>query len=540
MMKLFEKWKLLFLILCLSNWTACTKTSASSNLSSFESVGGGSTDSLNDVTLENINSVSLSEGNATLSLQPTSDYLLIVNSDRSGSSMTVQLSQGSSTSVSRSQNKPSLSALSFEPTVSAQEQLDLQMRQLENNLYTTEQPLKNSEDALNVAALQPLLSVGSTRSFKSLASLSSLSNYETFDATLVYASSSLYVYIDTRDVTSLSQSSIDSIATDFEDIAVPIEHELFGYESDVDDDGHITILMTQVVNGLSSSGGLITGYFFPGDLFATSSSNPASNEMEIFYTLVPDPSGSHGIPISESFTVDNVLPGVLAHEFQHMISYNQKVFLQAGATEDPWLNEGLSHFAEDITGFGNENPARERIFLANPSQISIAPTSSPSLGQRGGAYLFVRYLYEQSSNGTQFIQNLYNSSNTGTANIEHAFAGSSPSLNQFNELMNQWAIALTLSETGLTSDTRYNYEARTINPHTGNYMGVCLRCDAQDGRGTVLSGPTLQRVTSYPTSATVGSASSQIFRLVAPSGSIQLSTGNTSAQASLIELNPIP
>ncbi len=535
--KMFENWKWALLVMSIPTWIACTKTSASSSLSSFESVGGGSTDSLSDVTLEDINTVSLSGGSATLNLTPSSDYLLIVNSDRSGSNMTVQLSQGATTSISS--KKSSIAALNFEPSLSAQDKLDLEMRNLENTLYTSETPLDASNNP-NVAALQPLLSVGSTRSFKSLSSLSSISNYDTFDATLVYSSSSLYVYIDNRNLTSVSQTSIDSLATDFEDIAVPVEHDLFGFESDVDDDGHVTILMTQVVNGLSSSGGLITGYFFPGDLFAASSSNPASNEMEIFYTLVPDPAGDHGIPISESFTVGNVLPGVLAHEFQHMISYNQKVFLQAGSTEEPWLNEGLSHFAEDITGFGNENPARERIFLANPSQISIAPSSSPSLGQRGGAYLFVRYLYEQSSNGTQFIQHLYNSNNTGTANIEHAFAGTSPSLDQFNELMNQWAIALALSETGLTSDARYSYETRTINSQTGNYMGVCIRCDAQDGRGTVLSGPTLQRITSFPTSSTVGSASSQIYRLVAPSGSIQLSTGSSSAQASLIELTPRP
>ncbi len=458
--------------------------------------------------------------------------------------MTVQLSTSRSTT-------PGVSALAFEPKISEDithspdedvphspdESFHEYLRDLEKTLPTTESSLTEETAAFSVGALQATMSLGTVRSFKSLSSLSSITNYESIDATLMYVSSGLYVFVDNRNLDAISEEAIQSLAYDFETIALPVEHQLFGNESDVNDDGHVTILMTQVVNQLTSNGGLITGYFFPGDLFAASASNPASNEQEIFYTLVPDPNGAHGIPISEDFTVNNVLPGVLAHEFQHMVSYNQKVFVQGGNTEEPWLNEALSHFSEDITGFGNENPARARIFLANPSQISIAPSSSPSLGQRGGAYLFIRYMYEQSSNGTTFIQNLYNTADTGTSNIEQAFGGNDGSFNEFPEFVNQWATALVLSNTGLSSDSRYNYRTRTINAYTGNYVGVLLRGDVQDGRGTVLSGPSLQRVQNYPSTATVGSAATQIFRLVAPSGAVTLNAGSASARVSLIELN---
>ena len=33
-----------------------------------------------------------------------------------------------------------------------------------------------------------------------------------------------------------------------------------------------------------------------------------------------------------------------------MISYNQHVLVAAGSAEDTWLNEGLSHFAEELGG----------------------------------------------------------------------------------------------------------------------------------------------------------------------------------------------
>ncbi|QQR80180.1 MAG: hypothetical protein IPJ69_12795 [Deltaproteobacteria bacterium] len=533
------KWSLLIPVLL---WAACTKTTGSNNLSSIESVGGGSTDSLSDVSaVESIAPVTLSGGSATLTLNHSSDYLLIVNSTRSGSNTTVQLSASQSVKTAKKPSALTLSTASDsvinednEPLLPPEEFHEF-MRAMEEVLPHTETVLANSSMP-SVSALQAAMSVGTVRSFKSLSSLNSITSYETLDATLMYTSSNLYVFVDNRNLENISEASIQSLAYDFETIAVPTERSLFGEESDVNDDGHVTILMTQVVNHLTSTGGLITGYFFPGDLFASSSTNPASNEQEIFYTLVPDPNGDNGVPISEPFTVNNVLPGVLAHEYQHMISYNQKVFIQGGSTEEPWLNEALSHFSEDITGFGNENPARERIFLANPSQISIAPNSSPTLGQRGGSYLFVRYMYEQSSNGTAFIQNLYRTADTGTGNIQQAFGGTDSNFDEFPEFVNQWATALVLSNTGLSSDSRYNYRTRTINSQTGNYMGVLLRGDTQDGRGTVLSGPTVQRVESYPSSATIGSATTQIFRLVAPSGSIQLNTGSGSSRAALVQL----
>lgn len=383
------------------------------------------------------------------------------------------------------------------------------------------------------AALSAPTKVGDVQTFRVLSTLGSLSTYQEVAAKLRHATDNLLIYVDGQNEEAISDDQIQGLAKNFEGVALPRERGLFGRESDINADGHITVLMSCVVNRMSGSGGIVTGFFFPGDLYQRSDSNPASNGQEIFYTLVPDPEGRCGTPISSDFVVTNILPGVLAHEFQHMVSFNQHLFVHGGSSEEPWLNEALSHFAEDITGFGNENPSRVKLYLSQPSRTSIVPNSSPTLAERGGAYLFLRYLYEQNGNGDAFINKLIATDKTGVANLEAAFGGSE----KFADFMNRWAIALALSETGLTSDPRYNYRSRSTHPATKNFTGVCTRCTTQDGRGTVLGGPVIVMVTHYPSTSTIKSTAVQFYRLKNPDGVIQIDGGGGSTLAgALIKL----
>src|SRR3989442_11099795 len=48
--------------------------------------------------------------------------------------------------------------------------------------------------------------------------------------------------------------------------------------------------------------------------------------------------------------VNSLVPVTFIHEFQHMISFGQHYLRRAGAPEVLWLNEGLSHFAEEMGG----------------------------------------------------------------------------------------------------------------------------------------------------------------------------------------------
>lgn len=78
-------------------------------------------------------------------------------------------------------------------------------------------------------------------------------------------------------------------------------------------------------------------------------------------------------------------------------------------------------------------------------------------------------------------------------------------------MIGRWAIALALSNTGILTDPQYNYQSRGVDSSTGNPTGICLRCDAEDGRGTMLNGPAISTVASFPLNATLNSSASQFF-----------------------------
>jgi hypothetical protein len=243
--------------------------------------------------------------------------------------------------------------------------------------------------------------------------------------------------------------------------------------------------MTPQVNRLGAmGGGIITGFFFASDLYSSSN----SNQREIIYVLVPDSGGLFGMTIPKDFAMGNLLPAVLPHEIQHAINYNNKVMVNGGSSEDNWLNEALSHFSEDILGYGKENPSRSEVYLNNTSYYGPISSGSPSLGERGASYLFLRFLYEQASNGKQFIWDLVHSENNGVANLEQSFAGTSADFDQVSEFLIRWEAAMVMSSFNLSTDPRFSYKARAKNSATGNWEGVCLSCDADDGRGTELTG----------------------------------------------------
>jgi hypothetical protein len=367
--------------------------------------------------------------------------------------------------------------------------------------------------------------------------MNSLTTYKEVTGELRYASDDLYVYVDQENRDNISDADLQKLAFSFEGVALPRERALFGRESDINLDGHITILMTCTVNRMAASGGIVTGFFFPGDLYQRSAVNPASNAQEIFYTLVPDPDGKCGASVTADFAVNNILPGVLAHEYQHMNSFQQHVFKNKGSTEEPWLNECLAHFSEDLTGFGHENPSRVKLFLSQPSRTPVISAGSPTLPERGACYTFMRYLYEQSPDGDAFISGLYEGPLTGVANLEAAWNGTESDFDEFPEFVNRWSLALSLSETGATSDPRYNYEGRSVDPQTGNLTGLCVRCDAQDGRGTVLNGPVTTTVATYPATNILKGTATQFYRLATPADALTVSgAGESALTGALIRL----
>jgi hypothetical protein len=397
-----------------------------------------------------------------------------------------------------------------EPDLSAQEVLSSWMRAVEMD-FSVNEPVP--EGAIYPSASKAMadhgtskdVSVGDHRTFRVLDSLSSTTSYTSTRAQVACIGDNIIMYVDSPRISELTDSEISQLCNDFdEDIAY--EQSLYGDLSDVDGNGKLIVLSTYRVNELGSlGGGVVTGFFFPSDLYPNSGSNPVSNYGEIIYTMVPDPSGKYGVAISNAFAMENLIPSVLVHEAQHAISYNQHVFVQGGQAEESWLNEALSHFTEDIMGYGRENPSRVAMYLASPSTAGLVTQGSPNLLERGASYLFMRFMYEQSGKSAQFLRSLYTSNLTGVDNLESAFDGES-GFAVFSQFMARWSVAVAVSGRGITQDARYTYADRAVNSATGNWEGVCLMCDAEDGRGTVLEGVSLNPFFGYHSVALDSSA----------------------------------
>ena len=238
------------------------------------------------------------------------------------------------------------------------------------------------------------------------------------------------IYVDTTaPAGGFGAAGYDSLQQAFETHVFAVDTGAFGGVSDVDSNGVVLVLMTNVINQLVSAqecetGGFVAGFFYPGDL--DPQARTQYNDGELFYTLVPDPTGE----LSCSHTVDDVatlLPSTFAHELQHMISFNQHVLVRNGPLEDLWLDESLSSLGEELSArsylpdtttfsygmFGDLYDAY--FYYVSPPDHFLLQTSDTLLPDFGAGWLYLRYLVDQF--GAGLTRSLEETSLTGTANV---------------------------------------------------------------------------------------------------------------------------
>ena len=259
------------------------------------------------------------------------------------------------------------------------------------------------------------------------------------------------LYEDVTAEGSLSQADVQFFADLFDDPIYPVAVEAFGSPSDLDGNGLVIILFTPVVNRLSPPGSndLVGGFFFGIDLMP---GLEHSNAGEVFYVLVPDPTGKYG-NVRNADLIQTVVPPILAHEFQHMIHHNERIIeLGAPGRDATWLSEGLAHMAEDLVGaelrkrgrtdeaneYQKGNRKRASLFLYEPQDVSLTIAAGQgSLEERGAAWLFLEYLRGQAGSDN-VLRSLTGTTRTGTANVE-AVTG-----RDWADVFSDWSAALEL------------------------------------------------------------------------------------------------
>lgn len=300
-------------------------------------------------------------------------------------------------------------------------------------------------------------SVGTVRSFRVLANANGTA-FTSVGARLEYAGSDVLIYVDTlAPANGFTSDQLTAFGQLFDQTLYPIDTTNFGPPSDIDQNGHVIMLMSPVVNALTSTSdcqnnGFIAGFFEEEDLGAPAS-DPNSNQGEIFYSIVPDPNGVS----SCAHTTDDVgfaVPATFMHELQHLISFSQHVVVHGGDSEYGWLDEGLSIVAEELGSvyyeqkcpgtscrtdpsqiFPDSSQGFVRDFLYDSYQYALLPdTASVTLhtdaddgfSWRGGDWLLMRWLGDQM--GSSVFRKLDANTLTGVANIENVTGESFPSL----------------------------------------------------------------------------------------------------------------
>ena len=320
---------------------------------------------------------------------------------------------------------------------------------------------------------------GSTRSFSLCAKLD-CSSFKTVTATAKVVRGHIALYVDNlAPANGLNQADLDTIADTFNNRLYPLDTTAFGRESDIDNNTVVIVLMTNAVNQLVSasqclSSGFVTGFFFAADIDPQFANDSRVNHGEIFYSMVADPSQT--LSCSHSRTeVKRLAPITFVHEFQHMISFNRHVLLGGGEAEALWLNEGLSHLAEDLGGrsylpgtakdsltfrdfvFGDFQDAYQYLDEQG-SHFLLATAGIGTLAERGAMWLFVRFITDQSRTDTSFAataaftRKLEETMLTGADNVATQTGV------RFDSLVARWALATWVSDLpGFTAPSTLKY-----------------------------------------------------------------------------------
>lgn len=291
----------------------------------------------------------------------------------------------------------------------------------------------------------------------------------------------------------LTTADYDAIAQEFDDKIYAADTAWFGSPTDLNNDQRISIVYTPEVNKLTpaGSGGIVGGFFFGSDLIrrnefpTTNDCRNQTNEQEIFYLLAPDPTGSINGNARTTAGVRQVTRGTIAHEFQHMINQSVRQYNpEVKAFEVPWLNEALSHFAEEAVGravngfsdfqslrttdvnpsttnqndflaFYRQNLTRFRLWMLRPDTAS--PTSvraRTELAARGADWALVRYAADHYSNGNAraFFRKLAAGPEVDITNFTLRTGRS------FDELLGGWLVANFVDGLGVGGiATKYTY-----------------------------------------------------------------------------------
>jgi len=281
-----------------------------------------------------------------------------------------------------------------------------------------------------------------------------LNQREQISATLKEISQNAYFYIEDEWYQNLTEEKKDEIngklntlAKEFDRKIYPELTSIYGEEWNpgIDRDSRITILFHQMKEGAG-------GYFNSGDEYRRIQ-NPESNEREMIY-------------LNAIHLEYEIIKSYVAHEFVHLITFNQKERLR-NISEEIWLNEARADFTPTLLGYDEEyqgSTLQQRV-----KQFILSPGDSLTEWQNekrdyGMVNIFIQYLVDHY--GVEILADSLKSSKIGILSINGALEKNNIE-KSFSEIFTDWTISVFLNDCSLGEEYCYknqNLENLKITP----------------------------------------------------------------------------
>jgi hypothetical protein len=276
-----------------------------------------------------------------------------------------------------------------------------------------------------------------------------------------------------------TDAEMAAYGSSFNDIGYDMDVLNFGAPTDLDNNGRVAVFFTPMVNQIPIGAGYVAGLQTSRDILPIASC-PGSNEGEMFYMAVPDPTSSNSGYTNKTSLGLGVLP-TLAHEFQHLINAGRRIYVNLApiTQEEVWLNEGLSHIAEELLYYkvsGNSphsnidlnfvRTTQAQLDAINTYQLQnlgrlLSYQESPEfnspyaqvdgLEMRGAIWELLRYSVDRKGGSEQALWfALVNSTTAGQANFNAV-------LGDITTLSRDWAVAQFTDDAGLGVAANYTY-----------------------------------------------------------------------------------
>lgn len=286
-------------------------------------------------------------------------------------------------------------------------------------------------------------------------------------ATLRQIGSHSLVYVENTYYNGLSSASknavLNAAAALREEFDTNIYPKLSGFygtpwEPGIDNDVRITLLLTDMEDNAG-------GYFDTSDEF-TRQQSPESNEREMLYLNI------------DFYTNPTRMYSFTAHEFTHLIDFNQKRLMRS-VDDEVWLNEMRADYAPTYAGYDSPYPgsnlnSRVVNFLSEPH------TSVTEWQNRSEDYAAVNLLaqYLTGKYGTDVLKHSMQTSLTGIAALERGLSAVGAGVS-FSDAFQNWQVAnkINTSQPGLA----YVYDMQALTGEALRHSGVTVSSSLSSG-----------------------------------------------------------